>query len=408
VNTPASGPVTSTDRIVSIDVLRGFALLGILVVNIQSFSMIQAAYFNPTAYGDFSGANFVVWLLTYVLFDQKFMTIFSMLFGAGIVLMAERAEAAGTRPARLHYRRMLWLVLFGILHGYLLWYGEILYVYGMCGLAAYAFRKARPSVLLVTGILMIAVVSVLWLFFGWSMQFWPEPQMAEFSKDWRPNAEVVAAEVEIYRSGWLGQMAHRVPATLEFQTFIFLIWGVWRAGGLMLVGMALHKLGVFSAGRSARAYLIMAAIGLAVGLTLVIYGVTRQFEAGWNVEYSFFFGTQFNYWGSLAVSLGWVALIMLWCRASLLEPLKRALAAVGRMALSNYLIHTIVCTTIFYGHGFGLFGRIERVGQAAIVLTICVVQLVASPLWLRRFRFGPFEWVWRSLTYLRPQPMRRS
>jgi uncharacterized protein len=149
-------PVTEKERIVSIDVLRGFALLGILPMNIQYFSMISAAYENPTAYGDLKGANYWVWLLCHVLADQKFMTIFSMLFGAGILLMTSRIEATGKPSAALHYRRMGWLILFGLAHAYLLWSGDILVAYGMCGLLVYLFRKLRPRTLLVLALLTIA------------------------------------------------------------------------------------------------------------------------------------------------------------------------------------------------------------------------------------------------------------
>ena len=144
-------PVTEKERIVSIDVLRGFALLGILFMNVQSFSMISAAYWNPTAYGDLRGANFLVWLFGHVFADEKFMAIFAMLFGAGVLLMTRRVESAGRPSAALHYRRMGWLTLFGVLHGYLLWMGDILFSYGMCGLAVYLCRKLRPRTLLVVG-----------------------------------------------------------------------------------------------------------------------------------------------------------------------------------------------------------------------------------------------------------------
>jgi uncharacterized protein len=400
--------VTQTERVVSIDVLRGFALLGILIVNIQAFSMIEAAYFNPTAYGDFTGPNLLVWLLTHAFADQKFMTIFSLLFGAGMVLMAERAESRGLRPAGAHYRRMLWLILFGILHAHLLWYGDVLYLYGMCGLVVYLFRKLRPPWLIVLGLVSLAVVSALFLFIGWSMPYWPPEAMSEMATDWQPPPDAVAEELAIYRGGWLEQMQQRVPTALEFQVFVMFIWGGWRAGGLMLIGMALYKLGIFSARRSRAFYLGMVVTGLLLGLPTVLYGVARNFASGWDVTYSHFLGWQFNHWGSLFVSAAWIGLVMLVCLHGAWKGLTRSLAAVGQMAFSNYLLHTIICTTIFYGHGFGLFGRVERVGQLAIVVAIWILQLALSPLWLRRFRFGPLEWLWRSLTYLELQPMRRG
>ena len=159
-------PTPAAERIVALDVLRGVALLGILVMNVQSFSMIEAAYFNPTAYGDLTGANYVVWLVAHIFFDQKFMAIFSMLFGAGIVLMASRVEASGGRPAGLHYRRTFWLIVFGLLHTHLFWFGDVLFVYGVCGLWVYLFRKVRPGWLLTFGLLILSVSFLLYLFFG--------------------------------------------------------------------------------------------------------------------------------------------------------------------------------------------------------------------------------------------------
>jgi uncharacterized protein len=281
-------------------------------------------------------------------------------------------------------------------------------VYGMCGLVAFLFWKLRPGWLLALGLLSLAVCSMLWLLTGWSIQFWPPEQVSAFVADQHPGAEAVAREVAIYQGGWLEQMTHRVPYFLEFQTMVFFFWGGWRAGGLMLVGMALFKLGVFSARLSRGFYLGMAAVGIVVGIPIVLYGVYRDVAAEWDPTYSFFLGTQFNYWASILVSLGWVGIVMLACRAGRPRFLLDRLAAAGRMAFSLYILQTLICTTMFYGHGFGLFGRVERVGQIAIVAGIVVLQLWIAPLWLRRFRFGPLEWLWRTLTYRRLQPMRNA
>jgi uncharacterized protein len=202
-------------------------------------------------------------------------------------------------------------------------------------------------------------------------------------------------------------MGERAETAFFMQTFDTAVWGFWRAGGLMLAGMALFTLGVFSAARSTRFYATLAAVTLTAGLPLVAFGVYRNFTERWDIAYSFFFGWQYNYWGSLLVSLGWVALFMLAYRAGVAPRVVRRLAAVGQLALSNYLLQSIICTTIFYGHGFGLFGSVERVGQLAIVFGVWAAQLTWSPVWLRYFQFGPAEWAWRSLTYGRAQPFRR-
>ena len=147
VDGAATGPVLENARIDSIDVLRGFTLLGILVMNIQLFAMPDAAYSNPTAYGNLEGANLYVWIAGRLLADQKFMTVFSMLFGAGIVLMAARMEEGGA-TARVHYRRMGWLLLMGLLHAHLLWVGDILFLYAVCGMLVYPLRRQSPGLLL--------------------------------------------------------------------------------------------------------------------------------------------------------------------------------------------------------------------------------------------------------------------
>jgi uncharacterized protein len=402
-----SGPVTRKERIVSIDVLRGFAVLGILIMNIQAYSMIGAAYMNPYAYGDLTGANYAVWFLSHLLADSKFMTIFSLLFGAGVVLMASRREATGRPAAGVHYRRMVWLIVFGLMHGLLLWYGDILYVYGMCGLGIYLFRRRSPRFLLIFGMLVVSVASLLTLFWQVTIPYWPPGIVEELEAEWwMPPPEAVEAEVSAYRGGWGEQQVFRAPTAIFMQTNHFLTEYSWRAGGLMLIGMALFKLGVFSAERSRAFYLRMMSLGFGLGLPMVVYGVSYCDGSGWDVRSAFFGGSQFNYWGSIIFAAGWIGLVMMLCKSDGMRALKRSLAAVGRMALSCYLLQTIICTTIFYGHGLGLYGSVSRVGQARIVVAVWAVLLWFCPFWMKRFRFGPFEWLWRSLTYMKLQPMK--
>jgi uncharacterized protein len=401
-----AAPVAPSQRIVALDVLRGFALLGILIINIQAFSMPSTAYFNPTAYGDLRGANRWVWALSHILADQKFMTIFSLLFGAGIILLTTRLAERGQSAWKIHYRRNFWLLLFGLAHAYLFWYGDILLLYALCALVVFWFRRLSPPWLIVSGLLSLAVPSALVWFGGATLEYWPPEAYAEMLTDWQPDPMTIQEELTAYRGGWLAQMEARIPHSLEFQTYALSYWGFWRAGGLMLLGMALYKWGVVTAKRSPRFYAAMAIIGLIVGLSAATSGVQQNFAHDWEMAFSRFGpGFQFNYWGSLLVSGGYIGLVMLWAQWGGLARLQAALAAVGRMALSNYLLHTLIATTIFYGHGFGLFGSVERTGQVIIVLAFWACQLVWSPIWLHYFRFGPAEWLWRSLTYWRLQPM---
>lgn len=397
-----SAPVAEHDRLVAMDVLRGFVLLGILVMNIQSFSMPMAAYPNPTAYGDLAGANLWVWIVSHLFFDQKFMTIFAMLFGAGILLMTGRA---GEQAGRMHRRRMGWMLLFGLMHAHLFWYGDILYWYALCGFVAFLLRNKAPRALITIGAVLIFIGFALGMLFGLTI---PDATLVKINDtEWKPTAAVIAEELAAYRGGFLDQAAHRSPTALMFETVFFFLF-FWKVLGLQLIGMALLKLDVFTARREPAAYLKLAALGLVIGLPIVAWGIRENFAHQWSVGYSMFFGAQWNYWGSFFVSLGYVGLFMWIVSAGALRALTSRLAAVGRMAFSNYIFHTVVCTTIFYGHGLGLFGSVERTGQVAIVLAIWVVQLIVSPIWLKHYQFGPLEWVWRSLTYGERQPMRRG
>ncbi len=406
-NTERARPISSTKRIVAIDVLRGFALLGILVMNIQAFSMPFTAYFNPSVYGSLTGVNYWVWLLSHIFADQKFMTIFSLLFGAGIVLLTSRLEARGESAWKIHYRRNIWLLIFGLAHAYLLWWGDILVLYAICAFVVFWFRKLSPRWLFSLGLLSLVVPSVMVWFAGATMQYWPPEVQTEMIAGWQPDQNHIEAELAAYRGGWLDQMEARIPTSVEINTYALFFWGLWRAGGLMLAGMALYKWGIVTAKRSSRFYGVMIAVGLPVGLSLVAYGAQQNIAHSWDMAYSRFGpGFQYNYWASLLVSGGYIGLVMLWMQWGGLAKLQIALAAVGRMALSNYFLHTLIATTIFYGHGFGLFGSVERTGQILIVLAIWIFQIIWSPIWLHYFRFGPAEWLWRSLTYWKLQPMR--
>ena len=381
-------------------------MLGILVMNIQSFSMIGAAYLNPHAYGDLNGANYLIWLLSHILADSKFMTIFSLLFGAGVVLMASRRQAFGRPAAGVHYRRTFWLIVIGFLHGFCLWYGDILFVYGLCGLWIYLFRRRSPRFLLIFGLVLVSIASLLTIFFQVTMPYWPPEAVDQVEAEWwMPSPDAVQAELDAYRGGWNEQQVVRGPTAVFMQTNHFLTEFLWRAGGLMLVGMALFKLGVFSAERSRGFYLRMVSLGFGLGLPVIVFGIVYRNASNWSVRSAFFGGSQFNYWGSLLFAAGWIGLVMLVCQHGRMVRLTRRLAAVGQMALSCYLLQTIICTTIFYGHGFGLYGSFSRFGQAFIVLAVWAALLWFCPFWLRHFRFGPFEWLWRSLTYMKIQPM---
>ncbi|MDP6687794.1 MAG: DUF418 domain-containing protein [Acidobacteriota bacterium] len=402
---PSLIPVDQTERINSLDVLRGFALLGILAMNIQAFSMVGAAYMNPTVYGDLTGANYWVWYVSHLLFDQKFMALFSTLFGAGIVLMWRRAEAKTRRATGLHYRRTFWLMVFGLVHAYGVWAGDILFVYSLCALWVFWLKRRSPKALIIIGAIVLMVSPILMMTAGLSVPWWLQEDVEQMMVGWQPTLEQIAEEVANYQGGWSDQGRSRVKAAVGTHTVGFIYWAFWRVSGLMIVGMALFKIGFFSAELSNRIY--KRCIGISfLGLPILVYSVHQNFASGWNME-RFFFSQVYNYFASLLVSLGYASVIMLICKYGLLTKVTSALANVGRMALTNYLLHTIIATTIFYGHGLGYFGQVSRVGQILIVCGIWAFQIPFSAWWLKRFRFGPFEWLWRTLSYMDQQPLMR-
>jgi uncharacterized protein len=390
-------------RISSLDALRGVGILGILAVHVQLFASPMAARANPTVHGGLNGANWWVWLATYMLADGKFISMFGMLFGAGIVVLVARPERSALPAGRLHYRRMAALLGFGLLHSYLLWYGDMLVSLAISGAAVFGFHALPPRRLIVTGVLVLAVAAAVSLAAGWSAPWWTAGTRAWVEQQWAPPAETIAREIALYRGGWFEQMEHRVPAAALLHSQL----GVrvfWQMSGLMLLGMGLFKLGVFHASRPVALYAGMAAVGFGVGVSMIGYEVARNFRHGWDVWDFLRVGDQLHYWGNLLVGLAWIGVVMLLCRQGFrLTPF----AAVGRTALSNYLLQTVLCTAIFYGHGLGLFARVDRVGRLAIVAGIWAVQLASSSLWLRYFSVGPAEWVWRSLTYGRWMPLLR-
>ena len=396
-----SGPTEAGARIGSLDVLRGFALLGILVMNIQLFSMPIAAYANPTAWGDLTGLNLGVWTLSHLLANQKFLTLFSLLFGAGICLFADRIEARGGRPARWHYRRMGWLLVFGLAHAYLLWVGDILVPYAICGCLVYLARRCRPRTLLLAGLAVFSVTSLFFLLIGSVLLVpgVPGEVTTEIQREWSPDASALDAEIEAYRGGWSEQQPLRVEQALSVHLGTLPFFVLWFSGGLMLIGMALYKWGVLSAARDDRFYRRLALYGLLGGAPLVALGIWWNFSGDWSWQRSMFFGGLFNSWGCVPMALGYLSLVMLAVRRRFLPGLQARLAAVGRMAFTNYLLQTVLCTTIFYGHGLGLFASVERYQQLLIVFGVWAFQLWLSPIWLRRYRYGPLEWMWRTLTY---------
>ena len=402
-------PTLGSERIQSLDILRGIAILGILIMNIQSFAMPSSAYLNPTSFGDLNGINYWVWVLSHVFADQKFMTIFSILFGAGIVLVTQKAEQREGKSAGLHYKRTFWLLLIGLFHAHLIWYGDILVAYALSAFVVFLFRKLNPRKLLFIGLITISIHTLIYLFIGFNLQYMPAEALIDMRNDfWKPDIDTTYNEVMVLTGTLSEQIRYNSTSAFEMETTVFAMLMFWRAGGLMLVGMAFYKWGILTAARDVSFYKKGMISGFLVGLPIIIWGVIKNFEAGWPLEYSMFIGSQFNYWGSLSFSFAYICTVMNFAKSDKFNAIKERLAAIGQMALTNYITQSLIGVFIFYGVGFGFFSQFERIEQVAVMIGIWLIQFGWSKTWLDAYKFGPLEWVWRSLTYVKLQPMKKE
>jgi uncharacterized protein len=430
-NSTGASPVLATDRIVSLDVLRGVAVLGILVMNIYAFAMPFIAYSNPLAMGGTELHNIGTWFFTHIFFDQKFLSIFAMLFGAGLILMTGRAEARGAKYGRIYFRRQFWLLVLGATHGYLIWFGDILFTYAVIGMLVYWFRNRSPKTLIIVACLLLPFA----LLMSYGMSFHVEKTQVEVSEimvlqdtgeelseeqeqllaDWEqqrpfmaPTDEDLQKDLDAYDGNYIDITVHRAPVVASMQIFTTLFFGIFRVAALMMIGMALMKLGILSGERSSNYYRNLMLTGYLLGLPLTVFSAFDLYAHQFNTLYVFRYGGIANYVGSLIVAFGHIGLIMLIVKSGVMRRVMKQFVAVGRMALTNYLLHSVILTTVFYGYGFGLYGTVPRFWQMGFVAGVIVLQLYLSTWWLGRYRFGPVEWLWRSLSYWKRQPMRNE
>lgn len=432
----AAAPVSEGNRLKVIDALRGVALLGILLMNMPGFSMPDYSF--ETFKNDPSSINFWVYAVISVLFEGKMRALFGMVFGAGVLLFIANKSGTGKSVHSLFYRRMFWLVIFGLIHAHLiLWIGDILYLYGICGMLLYLFRNVAPKYLIL-GVPLVAVIS-----FAAGTMFYQEIRAQRIAyvqavaaqnanqtltddqtkalDEWRelektliPSRADAEENTAKMRSDYWTVAARLRPLAIKFQT-VFLPIEVWDSLALMLLGLALFRWGFLTGKWSNADYWKVVWVGYGLGLPLVIY--------------SFYYGflnfstLEANLARMEQVPINWVdliypfqrillvmahsALLILLFKSNKIQGLFRRLEAVGQMAFTNYISHSVICTLFFFGYGLGYYGYLEYYQTYILVLAIWVMQLIVSPIWLKHFYFGPLEWLWRSLTYWKIQPFRR-
>ncbi|MDE0421914.1 MAG: DUF418 domain-containing protein [Gammaproteobacteria bacterium] len=417
-------PAAPTERIEAIDTIRGVALLGILIINILAFGLPFRAVFDPTVDGSTTGIDFAAYFTMGFVFEGAMRALFSMLFGTGIAMLAASGKGAG-----VHYRRQLLLLGFGLIDAFvLLWAGDILVPYALAGMVLYFARNWRPRTLFfAAGIVFVYLVLCYGSFYA---MLTIVPEQANAVQVRLDAGETVSVEDRAMLEGWrelevnveptpdllererlkfqgtywqsLGANAAEVIGLYVFALPYFIIWD---AIACMLLGMALYKVGFLTGQCSQRLYATTAIVGFGVGLTVNGFEMAMKIATDYAYEWVSGASVPTNDLGRVCMALGFVSLVMIASARGYFARLRRWLAAVGRMALSNYILQSIFGLVIFHDMGFGLWNDLDRHQLYYVVFGQWAVMIAFSVWWLGRYRFGPLEWLWRTLTYGRRQPM---
>ncbi len=371
------------ERNVTLDFVRGVAILGILLLNISGFGLPKAAYLNPAWYGDITLSDAWTWAVLDLFAQVKFLTLFALLFGAGLQLLLKRGK-------RWIQARLSLLVLLGFMHGLLFWDGDILLAYGLVGLICWRIIRDAHDIknLFNTGVVLfligVAILLLLGVISGGST-----------NRSWVPDAANLQYEQYWKLGGGMEAISNRADMIGNSLLALGAQYG-WQLAGMMLIGAALMRTGwlkgEFSLGHYRRTGMWLVLVGLAINLPAVI----AQWYVNWDYRWCAFLLQAPREISAPFQTIGYAALIYgFWpqlCRFRLVM----AVACVGRMALSNYLLQTLICTTLFYR--LGLFMHFDRLQLMGFVLPVWLVNILFSVFWLRYFRQGPMEWVWRHLT----------
>ncbi|HFO2557580.1 TPA: DUF418 domain-containing protein YeiB [Klebsiella pneumoniae] len=371
------------ERNVTLDFVRGVAILGILLLNISAFGLPKAAYLNPAWSGSASLSDAWTWALLDLLAQVKFLTLFALLFGAGLQLLLPRGK-------RWIQSRLTLLALLGFIHGLFFWDGDILLAYALVGLVSWRMVREAHHVksLFNTGVVLyltgIAVLVLLGLISGTAA-----------NRSWAPDAANLQYEQYWKLHGGMEAVSNRADMLSDNLLALGAQYG-WQLAGMMLMGAALMRSGWLKGQFSLRHYRRTGALLVAAGMAVNLPAIFAQWYLAWDYRWCAFLLQAPRELSAPLQAIGYAALVWgYWpqlCRFRLVG----AIACVGRMALTNYLLQTLICTTLFYH--LGLFMRFDRLQLLAFVPPIWAVNLLVSSLWLRRFRQGPVEWLWRQLT----------
>jgi uncharacterized protein len=412
----AAAPVQASERIEVIDVLRGFALLGILLVNMDLFANPVLTVIRPTVEQPGlldSAASFLVHLMA----ESKFFSLFSFLFGLGFSIQILRLEARGAQVRRVYLRRLLALLGFGLVHAFLFWVGDILIIYAVLGMLLLVFRKAKPRTLLVWTVIFI-ILPILFMLAGWgllSLARLGGPEVAaQIDASQAAQDAAYLAQIEraytVYATGSFAEITvQRFNDYIQFSTSgnLFLTPSIFA---MFLLGLFFGKRGIFQdvqshLGLFRKLFWWGWTLGLAGNL---LFAILVQGQSRASMTAQVVMGETALKLCAPLLMLAYVATIVLLFQRPAAQRWLAHLAPVGRMALTNYLGQSLVCTLIFYSYGLGWFGQVGKAAGLLLAVLIYAAQVSFSRFWLSRFLYGPMEWLWRLLTYLRQPAFRRA
>lgn len=410
-------PANSGNRIVTLDLIRGIAVLGILFANITAFGQPELVYFWPEAMtGGATSSDRLAWLIQFVLIDHKMRGLFSLLFGAGMMLFVERAWARGS-GRWLQLRRLVWLLMFGSIHFYFIWFGDILQLYAVWGMVALLCMKWRAKTQLLVGLTLYGLASVMMVgMMGAPYYLTTHPEAAQsFPAEMRK--QVAEAEdkqlkdarekLQLHQQGSYGDFVHHQMTEAVGGNYANLTFGFMETLPLILIGMALYRFGFFSGEFDTGQMRFWGWIGLITGLAGSAMAGWWAYAAGFPFHLTAFAFNGTMMLPRLAFVLGFAALMVVWAPRFTQSCLGDRLVYAGRMAFSNYLGTSIIMLFVFSGWALGLYGTLHRVELFGVVLLTWAAMLLWSKPWLAHFRYGPLEWLWRCLTYMRVFPLRR-
>ena len=430
-----AAPVSQQERITILDSLRGIAILGILLMNIPGFGLPFVQTSDPSVLNE-TGINYKTWYIVDWALSGTQRAIFSMLFGAGIILFISRLEKRmnGMEPAIYFFRRQMWLLAFGLFNAFvLLWFWDILYAYAIFGMLLFVFHRCSPKTLLI-----LAFVSLLLMTLRDNVDMYrgkkiiskgelvtridttqtkltvPQKEdleaMSGMKEESSKETKLKKSEKEIRAVSGDYASLYKVLSDKSMHVEMYYTYlYAWDLTLFMFLGMAFFKNGILTGNAPVKIYWLFFIVGIGLGLLLsyyrqqdIINNNFSQFEYSKNVEFDYF---QF---ARMLRSLGFFGLLMLLYKSGFFKWFFALFRPVGQMAFTNYLMQSLLGGLFFYGIGFGYFGKLERYELYIFVAVVWVIQIIWSHIWLRYFRFGPLEWLWRSLTYWKKQPFRKS